>query len=326
MTKGIPIVNRLVRAAAMLAAFAVAASTASASAADLAKVRMTTFGTCGEIWNWWAQAKGIYTKYGLDVEQVHSTGGAAAVAAIVSNSVDIGYVNGFTTIIGYTQGLPLEVLSNVQATAMPPLPNAQGIWVKADSPFKSPTELKGKKIGVNEIAGINMIVTQAWLKRRGVDPATVKFVALPFPDLIPAVVSGTIDATSSPTTRAMGFGHQIRSIADPFVDAGSKVLIAMYVANRDWVAKNPKTAQAFHDAVREAIADVNKPANHDAAIDVEAAGCKGDAAQLRNLPDNANESAVDMGAFHRMAQFLIDQKILPSVPDLNPLVASYARR
>ncbi len=318
--------NRFVRAAVLAIAVTIVAVTASASAADLAKVRITTFGTCGEIWNWWAQAKGIYTKYGLDVEQVHSTGGAAAVAAIVSNSVDIGYVNGFTTIIGYTQGLPLEVLSNVQATAMPPLPNGQGIWVKADGPIKNVSELKGKKIGVNEIAGINMIVTQAWLKRRGVDPNTVKFVALPFPDLIPAVISGTIDATSSPTTRAMGFGNQIRSIADPFVDAGSKVLIAMYVANRDWVAKNPKTAQAFHDAIKEAVAEVNNPALHDQAIEAEATGCKGDAAVLRKLPDNANESAVDMGALHRMAQWLIDQKILPSVPDLNPLVASYARR
>ena len=318
--------NRFVRAAALLVAVAVALATTSASAADLAKVRITTFGTCGEIWNWWAQAKGIYAKHGLDVEQVHSTGGAAAVAAIVSNSVDIGYVNGFTTIIGYTQGLPLEVLSNVQATAMPPLPSAQGIWVKADGPIKRVADLKGKKIGVNEIAGINMIVTQAWLKRRGVDPSTVKFVALPFPDLIPAVISGTIDATSSPTTRAMGFGNQIRSIADPFADAGKKVLIAMYVANRDWVTKNPKTAQAFHDAIREAVADVNNPAFHDQAIDVEAAGCKGDAAQLHKLADNANESAVDMGAFHQMGQWLIEQGILPKVPDLNPLVASYARR
>jgi NitT/TauT family transport system substrate-binding protein len=319
-------VNRLVRAVLLAIGVTVAAVTASASAADLAKVRITTFGTCGEIWNWWAQAKGIYTKYGLDVEQVHSTGGAAAVAAIVSNSVDVGYVNGFTTIIGYTQGLPLEVLSNVQSTAMPPLPNGQGIWVKADGPIKSVSDLRGKKIGVNEIAGINMIVTQAWLKRRGVDPSTVKFVALPFPDLIPAVISGTIDATSSPTTRAMGFGAQIRSIADPFVDAGSKVLIAMYVANRDWVAKNPKTAEAFHNAIKEAVSQVNNPALHDQAIEAEAAGCKGDAALLRKLPDNANESAVDMGALHRMSQWLIDQKILPSVPDLNPLVASYARR
>lgn len=318
--------NRLARAVLLAIGVTVAAVTASASAADLAKVRMTTFGTCGEIWNWWAQAKGIYTKYGLDVEQVHSTGGAAAVAAIVSNSVDVGYVNGFTTIIGYTQGLPLEVLTNVQVTAMPPMPNGQGIWVKADGPIKNVADLKGKKIGVNEIAGINMIVTQAWLKRRGVDPSTVKFVALPFPDLIPAVISGTIDATSSPTTRAMGFGTQIRSMADPFVDAGSKVLISMYVANRDWVTKNPKTAQAFHDAIKEAVAQVNNPALHDQAIEAEAVGCKGEAALLRKLPDNANESAVDMGALHRMATWLIDQKILPSVPDLNPLVASYARR
>jgi NitT/TauT family transport system substrate-binding protein len=325
MMKGSATMNRLMRTVLLAIAVTITAVTTSASAADLAKVRITTFGTCGEIWNWWAQAKGIYTKHGLDVEQVHSSGGAAAVAAIVSNSVDVGYVNGFTTIIGYAQGLPLEVISNVQTTAMPPLPSAQGMWVKADGPIKSVADLKGKKIGVNEIAGINMIVTQAWLKRRGIDPAAVKFVALPFPDLIPAVVAGTIDAASVPTTRATGFGNQIRTIADPFVDAGSKVLISMYVANRDWVAKNPKTAEAFHNAIREAVAAINNPANRDAAIDVEAAGCKDNAAQLRKLPDNANDATVDMGAFRHMAQLLIDQKILQSVPDLNSLVANYAR-
>lgn len=321
-----PTVKSLVRAVVLAAGLLAAANASTATAADLTKVRMTTFGTCGEIWNWWAQAKGIYQKYGLDVEQVHSTGGAAALAAVVSNSVDIGYVNGFTTIIGYSQGLPLQVISGVQTTAMPPLPSAQGVWVKADSPIKTPADLKGKKVGVNEIAGSNMIVTQAWLKRRGVDPTTVKFVALPPSDLIPAVISGTLDATSSPTVRALSGGTQVRSIADEFVDLGTKVVIADYVAHRDFVVKNPKVAAAFHAAIKEAVLQVNNAANHDAAYEIMATGCKGDAGVLRKLPDNANESAIDMGAFHRMGQFLIDQGILTKIPDLNGLVANFARR
>jgi NitT/TauT family transport system substrate-binding protein len=319
-------VNRFVRATVLAAGVIAAAAASSASAAELAKVRMTTFGTCGEIWNWWAQAKGIYQKYGLDVEQVRTTGGAAALAAVVSNSVDIGYVNGFTTIIGYNQGLPLEVISGAQMTAMPPLPHAQGVWVKADSPIKTPADLTGKKLGVNEIAGINQIVTAAWLKKRRVDPAGVKFVALPFPDLIPAVLSGTLDAAQVPTTRALSAGTAVRSIADPFVDLGSKVLISLYVANRDFVVKNPKVAENFHLAIKEADQQVNNPANHDAVYEAMAAGCKGDVSLLRKLPDNANESAIDMGAFRRMGQFLIDQGILTTVPDLNVLVANFARR
>jgi NitT/TauT family transport system substrate-binding protein len=319
-------VKSLVRAAVLAAGLIAIVGASGASAADLAKVRMTTFGTCGEIWNWWAQAKGIYQKYGLDVEQVRSTGGAAGLAAVVSNSVDFAYVNGFTTIIGYSQGLPLEVVSGVQTTAMPPLPHAQGVWVKMDSPIKTPADLKGKKVGVNEIAGSNMLVTQAWLKRRGIDPATVKFVALPPADLMPAVINGTLDATSSPTLRALSAGTQVRSIADEFADLGTKVLIALYVANRDFVAKNPKVAEAFHDAIREAVRDVNNPANHDAAYDAMAAGCKGDANVLRKLPDNASESAVDMGAFVKMGQILVDQGILTKIPDLNTLVPKFARR
>jgi NitT/TauT family transport system substrate-binding protein len=320
------LVKSLARTVVLIATLIAVATASGTSATELVKVRMSTLGSCGEVWNWWAQAKGIYQKYGLDVEQVRTTGGAASLAAVVSNSVDVGYVNGFTTIVGYNQGLPLEVISGAQTTAMPPLPSAQGLWVKGESAIKTPADLKGKKLGVNEIAGINQIVTAAWLKRRGVDPATVKFVALPFADLIPAVISGTLDAAQVPTQRTLSAGTQVRTIADPFVDLGRKVLISMYVANRDYVAKNPKVAANFHLAIKEADQQVNNSANHDAVYEIMAAGCKGDASVLRRLPDNANESNIDMGAFVRMGQFLIDQGIVTKVPDLNALVAPFARR
>jgi hypothetical protein len=57
-----------------------------------------------------------------------------------------------------------------------------------------------------------------------------------------------------------------------------------------------------------------------------AAGCNGDAGVLRNLPDNANESAVDVSAFRCMGQFMVDQGILSNAPDMNALLAGFARR
>jgi hypothetical protein len=50
---------------------------------------------------------------------------------------------------------------------------------------------------------------------------------------------------------ALSAGKQIRSVADPFVDLGSKVEMADYVASRDFVGKNPKVAEAFDKAIKK---------------------------------------------------------------------------
>lgn len=285
------------------------------------KVSVTTFGC--EIWNTWALGKGVYAKHGLDVELVKSTGGSAAVAAVLSGAADFGYVNGFSAINAYNTGFPIQMVSGAQVNSQPPAPPAQGVFVAKDSDIKEAKDLVGKKIAVNEINGINQIATSTWLSANGVDPSSVSFVALPFAEQLTAVVNGNVAAAQLGTQLLGARADEVRSIADPFAASGT-LYIATYVASKDFVAKSD-AAKRFHEAISESLAQIDDPANKDEAYRLYSECNKVPAEELAKQPQNASAPDVDMKVLNDMAQKMVDLKLLPEAPDLEPFVPEFAR-
>lgn len=296
-------------------------STTAAGGDGPTKVGVTTFGC--ELWNTWAEAKGIYAKHGLEVEFVKSTGGSAAIAAVLSGAADFAYVNGFTAINAYHTGFPIQMVSGAQVNALPPAEPAQGVFVAKDSDIKEAKDLVGKKIAVNEINGINQIATSVWLKSNGVEPDQVQFVALPFAEQITAVLNGNVAAAQMGYQLLDARADQVRSIADPFATAG-RLYISTYVASKEFVAKSD-AAERFHKALSEALRQVEDPANRDEAFKLLSECNKVPAETLAKQPQNANEPVVDMTVLNAMAKQMVELKLLPQQPDLEPFVPQFAR-
>ncbi|MEU1751190.1 ABC transporter substrate-binding protein [Micromonospora matsumotoense] len=297
------------------------AEDAADSADGTTKVSVTTFGC--EIWNTWAIGKGVYGKHRLDVELVRSGGGSAAVAAVLSGAADFGYVNGYTAINAYNTGFPIQMVSGVNVNALPPAKPAQGVFVGKDSPIKAAADLAGKKIAVNEINGINQIVTASWLKANGVAPESVSFVALPFAEQVPAVLGGRVDAAQLGYSLLGNNNDNVRSLADPFASS-DKIYIATYIAAKSFVGKGD-AAKRFHEAITETAQQLNDPANTDEAFRLLSECQKVPAETLAAQPQNALEAAVDVAALDRMAQQMVDLKMLQKKPDLEPFVTDFSR-
>jgi ABC-type nitrate/sulfonate/bicarbonate transport system substrate-binding protein len=86
---------------------------------------------------------GYFKKHGLDVEIVDFTGGSKMIQAMTAGSLDIG--DGAGTELAYTaKGVPMLAVCENTST-LPFL----SIGVPYDSPLKSLTELKGKKVGIS---------------------------------------------------------------------------------------------------------------------------------------------------------------------------------
>jgi len=292
-----------------------------AAADGTASVSVTTFGC--EMWNTWAQSKGIYAKHGLKVDLVKSTGGSAAVAAVLSGAADLGYVNGYSAINAYNTGFPIEMVAGANTNAAPPAQPAQGVFVGTDSPLKTVKDLAGKTIAVNELNGLNQIVTTEWLKKNGVDTESVRFVALPFSDQVPALLSGKVDAAQLGYSLLGDNNGKVRSLADPFATAGT-VYIATYVASKAFVAKGD-TAERFHDAMVETMDALAKPENKDESFALLSACQKVPAETLKAQPQNALSPSIDMAALNTMADQMVDQKLIPKKPDLDAFVPEFAR-
>ena len=286
------------------------------------KMRITSLGLCNEISVFWARDKGIFAANGLEVELVRTQGGSAGLAAIIGGSADAAFTNAFSTIIAYNQGFPISWIATAYNTTEAPLPEPNAIMARAGTGIESPEDLVGKRIGVNELGGVNQIVTSVWLRKFGIDPTDVNFVALPFGELVPSVVSGRLDAAQVPRSMAAGAGDDAVLLGDPYRDGTGKVVFAGYVVNNDWLEENPDAARAFlaslDQANQEALAT-------DERFEVMAANCPVPANVLANQAEQEYLAPVNFELMNKIASILVDEGILGEAPDLNDLIPEWSR-
>ena len=313
-------------AAAMAAEMAAAADPPTATAAPEPEgpttVRITSLGLCNEISVFWARDKGIFAENGIEVELVRTQGGAGSLAAIIGGSADAAFTNAFSTIIAYNQGFPISWIATAYNTTEEPLPVASAVIAGAPTGIQGPQDLVRKRIGVNELGGVNQIVTSVWLRKNGVDPTEVNFVALPFPELVPAVVSGRLDAAQVPLSMAARAGDDVVILEDPYREGTGKVVFAGYVVTNDWLEENPDTARAFLASLEQANAELLAT---DERFEVMAANCPVPAAALANQAEQEFLAPVDFELMNKIATILVDEGILGEAPDLNDLIPEWSR-
>lgn len=164
-------------------------------------------------------------------------------------------------------GLELKVLS----TALQQSPNGEGagVWVKSDSPFKNPKELKGKSLGSYALRSTGYTqVRLALIKKYGLNAALeggdLKQVEIQAPNLPGALAVGQIDAATlihSQAYRALKSG-EFRPIAETGRDNieafGMCFISALNVSYPERLAQRPEAFKEFNrmfrDSVRYALA------------------------------------------------------------------------
>lgn len=289
-------------------------------------LKITTLGLCNEIPVFWAQSKGLFAKNHLDVQLVKSTGGAAALSALQSGDIDLAFTNPFSTMIALSQGLKLQWVATAYETPTNQNSATNAVGVAANSPYNDAKSLNGKTIAVNEVGGINQIITSQWMTMEGGDPSTVKFVALPFTQLASAAVSGQVAASQVPQQN-VNPSQGLRSLGDPYVvvGQGKPLVFAGYVTTGD-KSNSMKTAmQNFQTSLIEADQAINDPANKDEHFQLESQNCKQDVNVLKTIPENPYEARVDTSALQRMGTILKDQKLVTNPEPPKQWVPSYVK-
>ncbi|WP_283138321.1 ABC transporter substrate-binding protein [Rhizohabitans arisaemae] len=287
-------------------------------------LKVTTLGLCNEISVYWAQAKGLFAKHGVNVQTVKSTGGAAGLSALQSGDIDLAFTNPFSTMIAISRGIPLQWIATAYGTPTDESAATNAIAVAKDSPIKSAKDLEGKTIGVNEIGGINQIITTAWLKEKGANPAGVKFVALPFNELASAVATGKIAASQTPA-QTVDPKLGLKTLGDPYVVAGKgkSLVFAGYVTTTEKSKTLQKAMQGYQAALIEADTQINDPANKEEHFTLAAQNCKQDVNVLKAIKENPYLAEVDAGALTQMAQILKDQGVIADPPAVDSFVPAY---
>jgi NitT/TauT family transport system substrate-binding protein len=233
--------------AAMAAVLAAAGPAAAETKLKMLYTAVTGFGSA-----YLAQEAGFFKKRGIDVEFVLTQSSGNNPPALVSGSVQIAGPTMPTVLEANDAGLDIVVFAG---GAVYPLVG-DVLVARQGSGIEKPTDLKGKTVGVPGLGALLHFMLRRSLKANGVDPSSVKYVELGFPQAADALKSGQIDAypAQAPFTSRIlqsGAGYEV---ANWLKNTPDGTLTVVYATLRKWGVENKDTIIGLREAMKEANA------------------------------------------------------------------------
>ncbi len=250
-----------------------------------------------------AQDRGFFRKYDLDIKLVHVRTGAVAISALIAGESQ--FHTGSAT--GATFGAMAGGLDAVFIAGL--INKLTGTVVTAPA-IKSPSELKGKNIGVQSIGGGIWMFTMLAFDYWGLDPKrdNIKLRVIGDDSLLAqAVATGTVDGSYLGYTFASLLERQgFRILADlaklriPYQGHG-------VMARRSFVNSSPDLVEKVLRAMAESVGFILQPANKNAVMTT--------LAKRLRLPrvEDAAES-------YENVLSLYDRRIFPNVEGLQNVI------
>jgi NitT/TauT family transport system substrate-binding protein len=207
--------------------------------------------TTGLLPSYVAKDQGIFLKHGLDVELTLLVNQGSVVAALVSDSVQIGTPSALAVLQAVDAGLDVVFLASSNVT---PSASRTAMFARNGSGIEGPHDLIGKTVGVPSLNTYLHVMARQWLKHNGVDYAKVNFVEVGFQQMADVLKGGSVDAVDAIDPyydRVAAVGH---AIGNPDESAPPGTLTSVYTATRAWAAANPGVVAAFRQSLEEAQA------------------------------------------------------------------------
>ncbi|HHU38765.1 MAG TPA: ABC transporter substrate-binding protein [Propionibacterium sp.] len=198
--------------------------------------------------------KGFFAEEGLELTLEAGQGGAAIVPGVTSGSLQFGFSNTTSLLIANSRGLDLKVVANGASTTGESDNDFGAVLVKPDSPIQSAADLGGKKIAVNTLNNIQTTTINNQIREAGGDPTGTQYVELAFPDIVPAVERGDVDAGQVVEPfRTIGLSSEMRSVGSNYATTDPNLVIAMYFTTKDYAEKNPEIVEGFTTAMNKSL-------------------------------------------------------------------------
>jgi NitT/TauT family transport system substrate-binding protein len=202
-----------------------------------------------------AQERGLFAAEGLHVSILPATSGATAIGGQLAGQFDVTVGNYVSYIRANNQPKdPADFRVLTPGSIMQP--GNQEIMVPNTSNITRVSQLAGKKIAVNVVNNIGTLLVKSVLTDNAVDPGSVHFVPVPFPEMANALSSGRVDAAWLPEPFVSKYEESIGAVplADSNQGSTQNIPISGYMVTQTWLKKYPNTAAAFRTAIVKAQA------------------------------------------------------------------------
>ncbi len=132
-----------------------------------------------------AKEMGFFAENNIDAEFVTFEGGTQTLRGSVSGGLDITGTSSDPAIIAAARGAGTKVLGSYSHKL------SQSMLVQGD--IKTCKDLKGRKIGIQEVGAFNEVMSRAVMATCGLTPKDVQYVNVSTKGRVPGLISGQID-------------------------------------------------------------------------------------------------------------------------------------
>jgi NitT/TauT family transport system substrate-binding protein len=244
---------------------------------------------------------GLFKSAGIDVQLQKLNSGAAAAAAVIGGSIDIGKSSTMQLVTAHAKGIPFVIIASAQ-NFRDDILNA-GLIVAKDSPIKTGKDFNGKTLSCAALGDLFSIAMAAWIDQHGGDSKTVKFVELPNAAAPEAILTGRVDGATVANPRlaeALTSG-KLRLLGQSFSAIAPRFMAAAFFSTADWLAKNRDAANRFRKVMEASSAYVNS--HHAETVDMIARYSGLDPKSLANMQRSELSTTLDP----KLLQPLIDR-------------------
>ena len=201
-----------------------------------------------------AEQRGYFKAEGLDATVVDFAGGSQALRAVVGGSADVVSGAFEHTVNMQNKGQRLRAFA-LQGRA-PQI--VLGVNPRTMAGYKTPADLKGKKIGVTAPGSSTNVMVNFFVAKAGLKPADVSIIGVGAGNgAVAAMRSGQIDAISNldPVITLLQRSGDLKIISDTRIVAeadkvfGGPMPAACLYAPQSFIDKHPATVQALANAL-----------------------------------------------------------------------------
>ena len=215
----------------------------AASAANLTPVRAAYIPVVSWLPAWVAKDRGFFDKNGLDVT-LTATQNLSVLPGTLGRQFDFAPSTPPDLIKAVLAGIDVVAVAG-QGIETKDNPSTHLI-VRKDSAITSMQDLKGKVIATPTLGAIIHVSVLHSLKQSGVDPASIRAVEVPFPNMADQLKAGNVDAVEALEPFAgqlLAAGN--RSLGDPLLSVSDEVLYTFWISQRKWAVDNSAVIDAW---------------------------------------------------------------------------------
>ena len=204
----------------------------------------------------------IFEREGVNVRWLHFVVVGRALEALIAGDLDMATILTPQLMAAWQKGVKLKAIAVLGSISHP----SSAFVVRRGTGINKISDLKGKKIGINEYGGYFDLYLRHELERNGVNPAKdLKIFEIPIPAVLKSILAKKIDGGALPTgfriLAETKFRDRVKVLFEfseiDFIKENNARNTFLLVVKDSYLKKNREKVKAFLRAYLKAVAYVN---------------------------------------------------------------------